>query len=49
MCIRDRYEYVSGNILFSASDIMNDNDNIVMQLKEAYNCKAILPTKFNDN
>lgn len=47
--INREYEYVSGNILFSASDIMNDNDNIVMQLKEAYNCKAILPTKFNDN
>ena len=47
--INREYENVSGNILFSASDIMNDNDNIVMQLKEAYNCKAILPTKFNDN
>lgn len=47
--INREYEYVSGNILFSARDIMNDNDNIVMQLKEAYNCKAILPTKFNDN
>ena len=47
--INREYEYVSGNILFSASDIMNDNDNVVMQLKEAYNCKAILPTKFNDN
>ena len=47
--INREYENVSGNILFSASDIMNDNDNVVMQLKEAYNCKAILPTKFNDN
>lgn len=47
--INREYENVSGNILFSARDIMNDNDNIVMQLKEAYNCKAILPTKFNDN
>lgn len=47
--INREYEYVSGNILFSASDIMNDNDNVVMQLKEAYNCKAILPTKFNYN
>lgn len=47
--INREYENVSGNILFSASDIMNDTDNVVMQLKEAYNCKAILPTKFNDN
>ena len=47
--INREYENVSGNILFSASDIMNDNDNVVMQLKEAYNCKAILPTKFNYN
>ena len=47
--INREYENVSGNILFSASDIMNDNDNVVMQLKEAFNCKAILPTKFNDN
>ena len=47
--INREYENVSGNILFSARDIMNDNDNIVMQLKEAYNCKAILPTKFNYN
>ena len=47
--INREYEYVSGNILFSASDIMNDNDNVVMHLKEAYNCKAILPTKFNAN
>ena len=47
--INREYEYVSGNILFSASDIVNDTDNVVMQLKEAYNCKAILPTKFNDN
>ena len=34
--INREYENVSGNILFSASDIMNDNDNVVMQLKEAY-------------
>ena len=47
--INREYENVSGNILFSASDIVNDTDNVVMQLKEAYNCKAILPTKFNDN
>ena len=47
--INREYENVSGNILFSASDIMNDNDNVVIQLKEAYNCKAILPTKFNYN
>lgn len=47
--INREYENVSGNILFSASDIVNDNDNVVIQLKEAYNCKAILPTKFNYN
>ena len=42
--INREYENVSGNILFSANNIM---DNVVLQLKEAYNCKAILPTKFD--
>lgn len=45
--INREYENVSGNILFSANNIMDNTDNVVLQLKEAYNCKAILPTKFD--
>lgn len=44
--INREYNNVSGNILFSASNIMNNTDNVVEQLKTVYNCKAILPTKF---
>lgn len=45
--INREYENVSGNILFSANNIMDNTDNVVLQLKEVYNCKAILPTKFD--
>ncbi len=45
--INREYENVCGNILFSANNIMDNTDNVVKQLKEVYNCKAILPTKFN--
>ena len=45
--INREYENVSGNILFSANNIMDNTDNVDLQLKEVYNCKAILPTKFN--
>lgn len=44
--INREYENISGNILFSASNIMDNTNNVVEQLKTVYNCKAILPTKF---
>ena len=44
--INREYKNVCGNILFSANNIMDNTDNVVLQLKEVYNCKAILPTKF---
>nr|WP_296649389.1 family 10 glycosylhydrolase [Romboutsia sp. 13368] len=46
--INREYENVSGNILFSASNIMDNTNNVVDKLKEVYNCKAILPTKLNN-
>lgn len=42
-------ENVSGNILFSANNIMDNTDNVALQLKEVYNCKAIIPSKFDNN
>ncbi len=41
--INREYNNVTGNILFSSSNIVKNTDDVVKKLKNVYNCKAVLP------